>query len=87
MYFTDLEVFVIVLFIVAEFALGLISAYGWLVESDKRKKAEQTTKDMFESEMCFVRSTKISSRDYAQYIKEIEKSIAKERSEKDVYLR
>lgn len=86
MYFSDLELFVIVFIVIFEFALGLISAYGWLVEADKRKNAERIAKDMFKSVMCFIRSTEISSCDYTQYIKEVEKSIKKERSKNNVYL-
>ena len=86
MYFSDFEFFVIVFIVVFEFAIGLVSAYGWLVESEKRKKAEETIKYMFDNEMCVIRSTDIMSRDYGQYIKEVEKSIAKERNKRNVHL-
>lgn len=86
MYFSNLELFVIVFIFIFEFAIGIISAYGWLVEADKRKKAEQTIKYLYDKEMCAIRSTDIMSRDYGQYIKEVEKSIKKERSKNNVYL-
>lgn len=86
MYFSDLEFFVILFFVISEFVLGITSAYGWMVEYDKRKEAENRVKEMLNQEINSTENTSALSRDYEEYIKEIEKSIAKERSEKDVYL-
>ncbi len=86
MYFTDIEFAVIVFFAVLLGIITIISAYGWLTEYSKRKELEQEKKDLFEQEMALLNSTDIKSDDYNRYIKEIEKSIQKERCDNGVFM-
>lgn len=86
MYYTDLESFIITIFVLLISIIAVISSYCWLVEHSKRKEAEKRLKEMLNFEISYVNNTSEMTRDYDEYIKEIEKSIKKERSKNNVFM-
>ena len=87
MIITGADLYVFIGLIVTIIFIAIISSYGWLTEYTKRKESERKNKETFETEMALLRSYNVVDHGYNHYLKDIEKSIIKERSKDNVFMR